>query len=476
MLKKEKKRTIAKAVSLQGTGLHTGLPSTITFKPAPEDYGIRFIRMDLKGEPEIPAVVDYVKSDSTIDSMRGTNLELNGVNVFTIEHVLAAITGLGIDNVRIELDAPEPPVGDGSAMPFVNILMEAGKVEQDAYREYLVVDETVFYKNEQKGIEIGALPTDDYRITVMIDYKNPALGSQHSGLFSMEKEFITEFAPARTFCFLHEVELLLQQNLIKGGNHDNALVICDKELTEVDASKIRSALKIKENIFVGENGLLNNVQLRYKNEPARHKLLDLIGDLALVGVPIKAQILAARPGHQSNIEFARKLREMYKKQKLTKKYQGEDTKGVVFDINAIKKILPHRYPFLFVDSIIEFEPGKKIVGTKYVTTNEEFFQGHFPGHPVMPGVLIVEALAQTGGIMLLNDEENPEEKLVLFMSIDKVKFRKPVYPGCRLIFELTMLRRKATTCKMKGQAFVDGEVVAEAEMMAAIIPRNSEGN
>lgn len=471
MINQERQRTIQKAVSFSGKALHTGAETTITFKPAPENYGIRFIRVDVPGNPEIPALVDYVHLDNSIDSMRGTNLKKDGVVVHTIEHVLAALTGLKIDNVRIELDGPEPPVGDGSAMPFVDMILQAGTVEQDAFRDYLVVTEPIFYSNEAKGIDIGALPTDDYRITVMIDYKNPALGSQHTGLFSLEKEFITEFAPARTFCFLHEVEILIDQNLIRGGNLDNAVVICDKDLSQIDARKIRDALKIEQDIFVGENGILNNRQLRFKNEPARHKLLDLIGDLTLVGVPIKAQILAARPGHQANIEFAKKLREFYKKQKLTRKYQATETKGVVFDINAIQRILPHRYPFLFVDAILEFEPGKKIVGTKYVTTNEEFFQGHFPGHPVMPGVLIIEAMAQTGGIMLLNDEDDPQSKIVYFMSIEQAKFRKPVLPGSQLIMELTMVNRKPSYCKMSGKAYVNGELVAEAEMMAAIMNR-----
>ncbi|HFB67604.1 MAG TPA: bifunctional UDP-3-O-[3-hydroxymyristoyl] N-acetylglucosamine deacetylase/3-hydroxyacyl-ACP dehydratase, partial [Calditrichae bacterium] len=402
------------------------------------------------------------------------NIHKDGVTVYTVEHVMAALAGMQIDNVIVELTAPEPPVGDGSAMPYVNMILEAGIVEQQEPKNYVVIEETLTYHDEQKGIDIVALPLDDFRITVMIDYKNPALGSQHSGLFSLEKEFITEFAPARTFCFLHEVEMLINQGLIKGGSLDNAVVICDKPLSEVNEDLIRNSLKINSDVFVGENGILNNRSLRFKNEPARHKLLDLLGDLYLVGAPIKGQILAARPGHKANIEFARQLRQYFKKQQLTRKYQDVSRKGVVFDFQAIQKILPHRYPFLLVDKIVEFEAGKRIVGIKNVTGNEEFFQGHFPGYPIMPGVLIIEAMAQTGGIMLLNEEANPEEKLVFFMGMDKVKFRKPVLPGAQLVFELEMLKRRSTSCKMYGKAYVDGQVVAEAEMMAAIIDKNNQ--
>lgn len=470
----KKQRTIQKAASYTGVGLHTGKRATITFKPAPENHGIVFVRTDIENAPEVPALVEYVMSNNDIDSLRGTNLIKDGTIIYTVEHVLAAAAGLEIDNLRIELNEGEPPVGDGSAMPYVNVMLEAGIQEQEAPKNYLVVEETLALHDEKRGIDIVALPLDDFRITVMIDYKNPALGSQHSGLFSLEKEFVTEFAPARTFCFLHEVEMLIEQGLIKGGNLNNAVVICDKDLNDINQSEIRESLHIEGDIFVGENGILNNRALRFKNEPARHKLLDLLGDLYLVGAPIKGQILAARPGHQSNIEFARRLRQYLQKQQLTRKYQDVAKKGVVFDFAAVQRILPHRYPFLLVDSIVEFEADKRIVGVKNVTGNEDFFQGHFPGHPIMPGVLIIEAMAQTGGIMLLNDEVEPGKKLVYFMGLDNVRFRKPVYPGAQLVMELELIKKRSTSCKMLGRAFVNGELVAEAEMMAAILDRNRD--
>ncbi len=463
-------RTIKQSTSMSGVGLHTGNICTMTFKPAPENYGVRWRRIDLAGEPEVPADVDHV-----VDISRGTTIELGAARVHTVEHVMAALAGLQIDNVLIELDNNEPPIGDGSSKPYVDCLLKAGFEMQEAPKDYLIIDQTVHYRNEEKKVEIVALPTDDYRITVLVDYENPALGSQHTGLFSLEKEFVEEFAPCRTFCFLHEVEMLHSAGLIRGGNLDNAIVIVDRELPPGEIKRISEKLGINDSVILGSNGVINNRKLHFRNEPARHKLLDMIGDLALIGVPLKAQILAARPGHASNIEFARKIRRLYEQKKLVRKYQHERKEGVVFDINAIKRILPHRYPFLLIDKIIEFKMDETIVGVKNVTVNEPFFEGHFPGQPVMPGVLILEAMAQTGGIMLLNGIENPEGKLVYFMAINNAKFRKPVLPGDQLVFELTMTQRKSKICTMSGKAFVEGNLVAEADMMASIIEKPSIG-
>ena len=459
-------RTLKWKAQYSGIGLHTGNPSTVTFLPAAPNSGIRFIRTDLPGKPVIPALLDYVA-----DISRGTTLKKDVAVVHTVEHVLAAVTGLQIDNIDIELSSNEPPVGDGSAKPFVDALLNAGFEEQNTPKNYLVVDETVSYKDDERGVEIVALPLDDFRITAMIDFQNPALGSQHTGLFSLEEEFVREFASARTFCFLKEIEMLMDKDLIKGGALDSAIVIVDEELSTSELKRLQNKLGIPGDIELGKNGILNNVELRYKNEPCRHKLLDILGDLALVGVPIRAQILAARSGHKANIEFAKKLRMLHDKQQLTKKYQISPKAGIVFDINAIKKILPHRYPFLLVDKIIELDVGHRIVGIKSVSNNEYFFQGHFPGHPIMPGVLIIEAMAQVGGILLLNEAENPESKLVYFAGINNAKFKNPVFPGDQILFELKMVNRRLSTFKVHGQAFVDGKLACEAELTAVIIDR-----
>jgi len=464
----ELQRTISNPVSISGIGLHTGEKCTMTFKPAPENYGIRFVRTDLGGRPEIPA-----NADNVVDISRGTTLGIGEAKVHTVEHVLAAVVGLQIDNIIIELDGIEPPVGDGSAMPYVNILKDAGFVQQDAPKDYLLIDETVIYHEEDKQVDIVALPLDGYRATVMVDYQNPALGSQHTGLFDLEKEFVTEFAPSRTFCFLSEVETLANNGLIKGGDIDNAIVIVDKEATDNELEQIRKKIGIKEKITLGNNGILNNKELRFKNEPVRHKLLDLIGDLALIGVPIKAQILAARPGHKSNVEFAKQVRKLYQQKKLVKKFQFVKKEGVVLDVNAIQRILPHRYPFLMVDKIIQLELEKKVVGVKSVTINEPFFVGHFPGQPIMPGVLIIEAMAQTSGILILNSLPDFEKKLVYFMQMNNVKFRKPVVPGDQLFLEVELVNKRSKVFMMTGKAYVNDILVAEADFMAGVVDRDS---
>lgn len=465
----ELQRTIAKSVSLSGIGLHTGTSCTMTFTPASENSGIKFVRTDLGGRPEIPANADFV-----VDISRGTTLGLGSAKVYTVEHVLAAIVGLQIDNISIELDGIEPPIGDGSAMPYVEKLIEAGFVTQDSPKDYLVIDQTVMYHNDEEKIDIVALPMDSYRISLMVDYETPILGSQHTGLFDLEKEFVTEFAPSRTFSFLSEVEMLADKGLIKGGNIDNAVVIIDHEIDDAGLNRLKEKLGLQHDLTMSHEGFLNNNKPRFKNEPARHKLLDLMGDLALIGAPIKAQILAARPGHKANVEFAKKIRSLYQQKKLVKKYQFVKKEGVVLDINAIQRILPHRYPFLLVDKIVELDLDKKVVGVKSVTINEPFFQGHFPGQPIMPGVLIVEAMAQVSGILILNSFIDPENHLVMFMSINNAKFRKPVVPGDQLYLEAEVIHKKSKVFSIRGRAYVDNVLVAEAEFMGAITKKENQ--
>lgn len=464
----EYQRTLCEAVSVSGTGLHTGAPCTITFHPAPENYGYRFVRTDLPGAPEIPALVEYV-----VDCNRWTTLGSGDVRIHTVEHVLAALVGLRVDNCRIELDGLEPPVGDGSALPFVEAIQKVGIVEQKSPRDYLVVDQPIRYTDEQRGTDMVALPNDAFHVTVMIDYHTPVLGSQHTALFNLEQEFVTEFAPARTFCLLSEVEALLEQDLIRGGRLDNALVIVDRALSPEELQRLAHRLGIDGELRVGSTGILNDIPLRYRNEPARHKLLDLLGDLALVGVPLQAHILAARPGHATNVEFARRIRRLYEQKKLVRRYQVRPSDSAVFDIEAILRIMPHRYPFLLVDRIVEYDlEQSRILGYKNVTFNEPFFQGHFPGRPVMPGVLIVEAMAQTGCLLLLKDLElDPERVLVFFTGIDKARFRKPVLPGDQLVMEVRLLHRRFRTVLLEGRAFVNGQLVAQAELQATIVER-----
>lgn len=460
-----KKRTLESEASLTGIGLHTGENCTITFKPAGPDDGIKFVRADLPGSEPIPADIDHV-----IDISRGTTIGIGEAKVHTVEHVLAALTGLGIDSIVIELSGPEPPVGDGSAMPFVEVLQKAGIKKLDEDKEYLDIDRPMSYSESDRKVDIVVSPSNDFRITFMIDYDNPALGTQYTSLVDLEKEFVTEFAASRTFCFLSEVEMLKKKGLIKGGGLDNAVVIYDLDGGQVEVDRIKAALNIKGKAFVGKTGIVNDTQLRFPNEPVRHKALDLIGDLTLIGVPIRGHILAARSGHKANVALVKQLRALYQKKKLASKYQKSSSEAFL-DINGIMKIMPHRYPLLLIDRILDLEPGKKVVALKNVTINEPFFEGHFPGHPIMPGVLIVEALAQAGGVLLLNAVENPESKVVYFMSIDGVKFRKPVVPGDQLRLELEMLSFRRNTCRMQGKVYVDGKVVTEATLMAAIVDK-----
>ena len=462
-------RTIATPVSFAGVGLHTGNHSSITFHPAAENYGIRFVRADVDGQPEVPADVDLVT-----DISRGTTLTKDGASVHTVEHVLAALAGLEVDNCRIELTANEPPIGDGSALPYTQALLDAGFVDQQAARTYIAIDESISYKNEEKGVEIAALPNNEFRMTVMIDYRNPALGSQYANLFDLGREFAPQFAAARTFCFLTEVEMLRDKGLIKGGALDNAIVIVDKDLDQEGLDGMSKRLGIEGSVVLGSTGILNNGTMRFDNEPARHKLLDLLGDLALAGAPVRAHVLAARPGHASNIEFARKVKRMAERRKLYKKFAVPDNDGIVMDINAIAQVLPHRYPFLLVDRVTELDAeGGRITGLKNVTINEPFFQGHFPNQPIMPGVLILEAMAQTGGMLLINQLGSDGAKIALFMGINNCKFRKPVMPGDQLVFDVELRSKRFNTFTLHGRATVQGKLVAEAELSVAIVDRQS---
>lgn len=464
-----KQHTIKEPVTISGTGLHSGVNCTLSFRPAPPNHGIKFKRVDLEGQPTIDALVDYV-----VDVSRGTTLEQNGARIGTIEHVLAALVGLQIDNVLIEVDAPEAPIMDGSSRLFVEVLRRAGLEEQGAVREFLEVDESIFYREPDRNVEIAALPLNDYRVTVMIDYNSPVLGSQHASLNDISK-FWEEIASSRTFCFLHELEALHKQNLVRGGDLNNAIVVVDR-VVEPDELNHLAHLFNKPKVEVKKEGILNNVELRHNNEPARHKLLDMIGDLALVGKPIKAQILAARPGHAANVAFARKLKKAYEKNAgggRRKAPHYDPNIPPLMDINEISRRLPHRYPFALLDKVIHLD-DTSVVGVKNVTMNEPFFQGHFPNNPVMPGVLQVEAMAQTGGILVLNTVPDPENYWTYFLSIDNCKFRKMVLPGDTLLFSCQLLDPITRgIAKMQGFAYVGNTLVCESTMTARIVRKDS---
>jgi UDP-3-O-[3-hydroxymyristoyl] N-acetylglucosamine deacetylase/3-hydroxyacyl-[acyl-carrier-protein] dehydratase len=437
----------------------------MTFLPAKPNHGIKFQRVDLPGSPIIDADCDMV-----VDVSRGTTIEHSGARISTIEHTLAACVGLEIDNVLIQLDGPEPPIMDGSSIQFVNVLKEAEAEDQNALRDFFEVQDSIFYREAARNVEIAALPLDDYRVTVMVDYNSPVLGSQHASITSIQ-QFEKEIASCRTFCFLHELEMLYKNNLIKGGDLNNAIVIVDRVVEPEELDNIAKMLN-KPKVEVKKEGILNNVELRYNNEPARHKLLDIVGDLALAGRPLKAQILAARPGHAANVAFAKKLKKLM---------QSEGKKGVpkynsslppVMDINKIISILPHRYPFLLIDKIIYLDK-ERVVGVKNVTMNENYFQGHFPLNPVYPGVLQVESMAQIGGILVLNTVPDPENYWTYFLGIDEFRFRKMVLPGDTLVIQCDLLAPiRRGIAKMSGRAYVGNTLVCEGTMTASIVRKD----
>ena len=460
----EMQRTIANPIKLVGVGLHTGEKVNMEILPAKAGHGYKFQRIDLEGEPFITADCDLV-----VSTERGTTLEQNGAKVYTTEHVLAALYGCQVDNALIKIDGPEIPIMDGSSQLFVDAIEKVGYEDQEKERVYLVLEENLKWEDIDRGIEFLAIPDNEYRVTVMVDYNSPVLGTQHASMFKIN-DFKSEIASCRTFVFLRELEFLAKNDLIKGGDLDNAIVLVERDNISKEELDSLARLLGKEdlNISVDGIGVLNSTKLKYENEPARHKLLDIVGDLALVGVPIKGHILGARPGHSGNVRFAKVLKECWKQQqKGSKKFDLE--KKPLYDIVDIENMLPHRFPFLMVDKIMEITE-ERIVGVKNITMNEPIFQGHFPGNPIFPGVLMVEAMAQVGGIFSLSKVEDPHLYSTYFMKIDKVKFKQKVIPGDTIVFELELLSPiRRGLVNMGGIGYVNGKPVVEAEMLAQVV-------
>ena len=456
--------TIKKAVTIKGIGLHTGKEVTMTFKPAPTNNGYAFVRVDLEGTPVIEANARFVTNTE-----RGTNLEKNGVEINTSEHVLAAAVGLSIDNLLIEVNSSEPPIMDGSSKMFIEALETAGIEKQDKEREEYIVKEIISYIDEETGSEIMLMPADEYQITALVDFGSNIIGTQNATLLNIS-DFKNEISEARTFSFLHELETLLDHDLIKGGDLNNAIVYVDKEISTETMEKLKKAFN-KKDIAVKPNGILNNLDLRWPNEPARHKLLDVMGDLALVGSRIRGKVIATKPGHKINTAFAKKLAKIIQLEKRNKVPDFDLSKPPLMDIHQIMDILPHRPPFLLIDRILEIS-DKHVVGMKNVTMNEPFFVGHFPGAPVMPGVLQIEAMAQAGGVLVLSTVPDPENYLTLFMKMDNVKFKQKVLPGDTFIFKAELISPiRRGICNMQAYGYVNNKLVVEAQLMAQIARR-----
>ncbi len=456
--------TIGEAISLSGVGLHTGNKVTVTLLPAEANHGFKFQRIDLENQPIVLANVSKVSSTN-----RSTSLKQGKSEVITVEHLLAALMGMAIDNVLIQLDAPELPILDGSAAPYVQAIQDAGIVEQDAERLYLEIKSPISYKNEATGTEILAIPSDSFEVTTMIDFDSSVLGLQYAFCNKME-DFAKEIAPCRTFVFLRELEYLMEEDLIKGGDIDNAIVIVDKKMSKEDFNQLATKLD-RTDVQMGDSGILNNTKLNFKNEPARHKLLDLIGDMALVTRPIRGKIIATKPGHTSNVAFAKLLYNVLQKDiKLKGKPDYDPSKAPIMSTTDIMKMLPHRYPMLMVDKVIELSK-EKVVGVKNITMNEALLQGHFPGNPVFPGVLQMEALAQAGGILALSMQEEGEWD-TYFLKIDNAKFRHMVFPGDTMLLKMELMGPvRRGVVQMYGTAYVGDKLVSEGELTAQIVKR-----
>ncbi|MCB0579584.1 MAG: bifunctional UDP-3-O-[3-hydroxymyristoyl] N-acetylglucosamine deacetylase/3-hydroxyacyl-ACP dehydratase [Phaeodactylibacter sp.] len=461
-----KQNTIKQPATVKGIGLHTGKEVVLTFKPAPIGHGYKFQRVDLEGKPVLNVDVNRV-----VSTQRGTSIKSGTAEVNTVEHALSALAGIGIDNILMELNGPEVPILDGSAAPFVRALKKAGVEEQEADREFFVVEEPIHYKDEKTGAELLALPHDGFEVIAMIDFNSNVLGQQYAH-FNGTTDYEKEIAPCRTFVFFHELEFLFEQDLIKGGDLENAIVIVDRKVSQKELDRIAEKLG-KPSVTVDQEGILNTIKLHYKNEPARHKLLDVLGDVALLGQRIKGKIVATKPGHRANVEFTKILKKRYQEQrKLRGKPHYDPDQEPLFDVVQIAKWLPHRYPFLLVDKIIELTDNY-VVGVKNVSFNEHFFQGHFPNNPVMPGVLQIEAMAQTGGMLVLSTVEDPGNWDTYFLKIENAKFKHKVVPGDTVVFKLELMAPiRRGICQMLGTAYVGNKIVSEAELTAQIVKRS----